>query len=223
MRCPGQDTQYWKPGAIYEADCPNCGRPVEFFKDDTMRRCRHCDHRFVNPSLDFGCASYCQYAEQCLGNLPPELLAEKEDLLKDRVAIEVKRHYRTDFKKIGRISRRARYAEAIGKLEKANLGVVLTAAYLYDLGPVDGAPSVAETILEKLGARGALIRDVLAVIGPSAGIRPIRRIVADAEEIARTEELRQSGAPDTEDLAREIVRRMETEGGRSVARQVLFT
>ena len=108
-----------------------------------------------------------------------------------------------------------------GKLEKANLGVVLTAAYLYDLGPVDGSSSVAETILEKLGARRALIRDVLAVVGPSPGGQPVRRIVADAEEIARAEELRQSNAPNAEDQARAIIRRLETEGGRSVARQSL--
>ena len=39
MKCPGQDMQFWKPGDIYEVDCPGCGRTVEFFKDDTARRC----------------------------------------------------------------------------------------------------------------------------------------------------------------------------------------
>ena len=34
MKCPGQDTLYWKPGAIFEAKCPKCGKEVEFFKDD---------------------------------------------------------------------------------------------------------------------------------------------------------------------------------------------
>ena len=37
MKCPGQDTQYWKPGAIYDAKCPECEHVVEFFKDDTTR------------------------------------------------------------------------------------------------------------------------------------------------------------------------------------------
>ena len=100
MKCPGQDTQYWKPGAIYDAKCPKCEQIVEFFKDDTMRKCSNCGHRFINPQLDFGCASYCQFAEQCIGNLPPELIAQKEDLLKDRVAIEMKKYFRTDFKRI---------------------------------------------------------------------------------------------------------------------------
>ena len=101
MRCPGQDTQYWKPGAIFEVRCPRCDHPVEFFKDDPSRRCGHCGHRFANPSMDFGCAAYCQFAEQCLGTLPPEVLAAQENLLKDRVAVEVKRHFRTDFALIG--------------------------------------------------------------------------------------------------------------------------
>ena len=100
MKCPGQDTRYWKPDAVFEVACPQCGKDVEFFKDDTARRCKHCGHRFVNPKMDFGCASYCPYAEQCLGDLPPELLARQEDLLKDRVAIEMKRHFGQDFKRI---------------------------------------------------------------------------------------------------------------------------
>ena len=25
MKCPGQDSRYWKPGAIFEEKCPECG------------------------------------------------------------------------------------------------------------------------------------------------------------------------------------------------------
>ena len=99
MKCPGQDSQHWKSGAVFEVKCPKCGTEVEFFKDDPSRKCGNCGHRFLNPDLDFGCASYCQYAEQCIGNLPPELLKDKEDLLKDRVAIEMKRYFQTGFQK----------------------------------------------------------------------------------------------------------------------------
>ncbi len=51
-------------------------------------------------------------------NLPPELIAQKEDLLKDRVAIEMKRYFGTDFKRIGHASRVARYAEEIWAKKK---------------------------------------------------------------------------------------------------------
>jgi hypothetical protein len=45
---------------------------VEFFKDEVKRKCR-CGHVIVNPKLDFGCAEWCQYAEQCIGETPWEL------------------------------------------------------------------------------------------------------------------------------------------------------
>jgi len=70
MKCPGQDTRYWKPEAIFDAKCPKCNQLIEFFKDDTTRKCSKCGHRFLNPAMDFGCASYCRFAKQCTGNLP---------------------------------------------------------------------------------------------------------------------------------------------------------
>jgi hypothetical protein len=198
MRCPGQDMQYWKPGAIFEAECPRCGRPVEFFKDDTARTCGACGHRFVNPQMDFGCAAYCPYAEQCLGTLPEGLADQKEALLKDRVAVEMKRRLKSDFKRIGRAGRVARYAERIGKAEKGNLALILSAAYLMHLPAEIGAEtaealaSAARTLLEKLGAREQLIEGVCRLISPegdpgteeSAG----RRILADAVRLAELEE-----------------------------------
>jgi hypothetical protein len=72
MKCPGQDTQNWKPGDIFEALCSNCGRTIEFFKDDTSRRCKGCGARVPNPKLDFGCAAYCEFADQCLAGISSE-------------------------------------------------------------------------------------------------------------------------------------------------------
>ena len=134
MKCPGQDSRYWKPDSIFETKCPECGKIVEFFKDDTTRKCSHCGHRFANPEMDFGCASYCKFADQCLGSLPAELLAKRDDLLKDRIAIEMKKYFKTDFKRIGHASRVARYAEKIGMAESGNLAIILASAYLHDIG-----------------------------------------------------------------------------------------
>ena len=86
MKCPGQDMKYWKDNAIFDVACPKCGTSVEFYKDDTSRKCGSCGHRFVNPKMDFGCASYCQYAEQCLGALPEDFTGGRDNLLKDKVA-----------------------------------------------------------------------------------------------------------------------------------------
>jgi len=179
MKCPGQDTQYWSPGSIFEVKCPKCGADVEFFKDDTARKCRKCGHKFLNPNMNFGCASYCKYAEQCIGNLSPEVMAQREDLLKDRVAIEMKRYFRQDFKRIGHAGRVARYAEMLGRELEGNPAVILSAAYLHDIGIKESerkynssaagyqeaeGPPVAREMLKRLGARQELIEEVCDII-----------------------------------------------------------
>ena len=48
IKCPGQDTRHWKPDDIFTLECPKCGTEIEFFKDDTRRRCAWCGHLFYN-------------------------------------------------------------------------------------------------------------------------------------------------------------------------------
>ena len=241
MRCPGQDMQYWKPGAIFEATCPECGTQVEFFKDDTARKCGKCGHRFVNPQMDFGCAAYCPYAEQCLGTLPEGLAAQKENLLKDRVAVEMKRYYRNDFKRIGRTGRVARYAERIGKAEKGNLAVILSAAYLLDIdaaadGPhgsvpaehaLTGEPIGAREILTRLGAREELIHEACNIItchrSARTGDSVNFRAVYDADVLETLDEEHKNHPLDAGELAERIERSFLTASGRQAARETLLT
>ena len=242
MKCPGQDTQYWQPGAIFEVKCPKCGHAVEFFKDDTSRRCGNCEHRFVNPNMDFGCASYCQYSEQCIGNLPPELLAQKEDLLKDRVAIEMKRYFKNDFKRIGHATRVARYAERIGKLEGGNLAVILSAAYLHDIGILEAekkysstapeyqhreGPPIARDILVQLGARQELIEAVCEIIShhhqPRGDDSLNFKVVYDADMLENMDEKQKNSPVDPQKLAQRIEKLFLTQSGRDAAREVLLT
>ncbi len=239
MKCPGQDSRYWKPGAIFEEFCPKCGHTVEFFKDDTARKCHHCGHRFVNPKMDFGCASYCEFAEQCIGTLPPELLAGKEDLLKDRVAIEMKRYFKTDFKRIGHATRVARYAERIAKKETGNMAVILCAAYLHDIGIPESerkhqstapeyqeleGPPIAEAILEKLGAKDTLIHEVCDIIGhhhhPRQDDNINFKILYDADMITNTEERHKENPMEPDGLKKVIQTILLTEGGKEEAEKV---
>jgi len=220
--------QYWKPGAIFESRCPKCGSLVEFFKDDTARKCGSCGHRFVNPQMDFGCAAYCPYAEQCLGTLPDGLVAQKENLLKDRVAVEMKCYYRNDFKRIGRASRVARYAERIGKAEMGNLAVILSAAYLHDMGGGDiQGPAAAREILVKLGAREELIVEVEAIIASylqsQAGDSINQRVVHDAHLLETLDDENKNNPQKPDELADRIERFFLTAAGRQTARDVLFT
>ena len=241
MKCPGQDTQYWQEGAIFDAKCPKCSQTVEFFKDDTTRKCGSCGHRFINPKMDFGCASYCQYAEQCIGDLPPELLAQKEDLLKDRVAVEMKKYFKADFKRIGHASRVARYAERIGKSEGGNMAVILSAAYLHDIGIVEAekkydstapeyqhkeGPPIAREILIKLGAKEELVDEVCDIIGHHHQPRPEEsvnfKVVYDADLVENTDEMQKENPVDPDKMAARIEKLFLTGAGQEVAREVLL-
>ncbi len=76
LKCPGQDTRYWKKGDIFDVLCPTCGRAVEFFKDDVRRRCA-CGRTIANPKLDLACAEWCSHAEKCVDGLPAEFKSRK--------------------------------------------------------------------------------------------------------------------------------------------------
>lgn len=240
MKCPGQDIRYWKPGAIFDVKCPKCGHDVEFFKDDTTRKCGKCGHKFANPDIDFSCASYCQYAEQCLGSLPPELVAQKEELFKDRVAIEMKKHFRRDFKRIGHATRVARHAERIGKNEGGNLAVILAAAYLHDIGIHEAerkygstapeyqekeGPVIARSIMTGLGAKKELIDEVCDIIGhhhhPQSDESVNFKVLYDADLIANLEERQKENPMTTDKLAEFIEKSFLTKSGRKEARETL--
>ena len=241
MKCPGQDSRYWQPGAIFEAKCPECGADVEFFKDDTSRKCKKCGYRFLNPGMDFGCASYCKYAEQCIGNLPPELIAQKEDLLMDRVAIEMKRYFGRDFKRIGHASRVARYAEKIGRDEGADLSIVLPSAYLHDIGIKEAerkhnsnaarfqeleGPPIAREILEKLNAGEDLVDEVCDIVAHHHHPRKEEtmnfKALYDADLITNLEEDRKEKPSDPERIKKIIEKSFLTDSGKKLAESVLL-
>ncbi len=242
MRCPGQDSRYWKPEAIYNVTCPHCGQEIEFFRDESTRRCKKCGNKIVNPKMDFGCASYCKYAEQCLGDLPPEIIAQRNDLLKDRVAIEMKQYFRKDFKRIGHATKVARYAGEIVQEEKGDPAVVLSAAYLHDIGIHEAerkhqstapkfqeeyGPPIAREILTKLGARPELIEEVLDIIGHHHHPRPEEtanfKILYDADMIVNLEENQKESKLAPEKLTAMIDRNFLTETGRQIARKTFLT
>jgi hypothetical protein len=219
MKCPGQDTRYWKPEAIFEARCPKCGETLEFFRDDTARTCRRCGHKLLNPKLDFSCASYCPFAEQCLGSLSSELLAQRESLLKDRVALEVKRRLGRDFERIGHAARTLRLAEQIAREEGGSLPVLLTSASLRQVGenPAETLAFARET-LTRLGAREDLIAAVCALLERegSAETRE-ERILADADRLARLETSSEPAACGPQ-AVEESLRAFHTPAGRHLAR-----
>ena len=240
MKCPGQDMRYWGPDAIFETTCPSCGSSMEFFKDESNRTCKKCGRKVINPKIDFGCASYCQYASQCLGELPPELLSRRKDLLKDRVAVEMKRYFGQDFKRIGHASKVARYAEQLVKEEKGDMAVVLIAGYLHDIGIKEAerkyqsnkasyqeqeGPPVARDILTRLGATPELIDEVCDIIGHHHHPREEEtinfKILYDADLIVNLEEKHKVSPLNPEKLSGIITKSFLTESGGKLAQKIL--
>ncbi|MCP4669730.1 MAG: phosphohydrolase [Desulfobacula sp.] len=241
MKCPGQDTQFWDQDAIYETTCPECDHPMEFFKDDATRRCPNCKKKIVNPKMDFGCASYCQFAEECLGSLPEEFVAKREDLFKDRVAVEVKRYLGADFKRIGHTIKVANFAEKIGKEEKANLAVVLSSAYLYNIGAKDTmdkhgsskpediakeSPKIAKELMEKLGAKEILINEVIDIVGhhnqPDKSDSLNRKILHDAEMLTHMVTCEEKNGVENNEFSAKLDRIFLTKAGNKLAKKTLI-
>ncbi len=137
MKCPGQDTRYWKEDAIFEVKCPFCGTEIEFFKDEATRKCPNCKKVVPNPKMDFGCAAYCKYAEQCLGSLPPELLAQRKELLKERIGIAVKKVLKDDFGRLEKVVSLAQKVEALAKQKGLSPAVPIMAALLSALSEAE--------------------------------------------------------------------------------------
>ena len=173
-----------------------------------------------------------------MGTLPPELLAEKEDLLKDRVAIEMKRYFKADFKRIGHATKVARHAERIGKMERGNLAVILCAAYLHDIGIHEAerkhnstaarfqeqeGPPIAREILEKLGAKEALIEEVCDIIGhhhhPREDDTISFKVMYDADLIVNLTETLKEKPKTGEELEDLIAKAFLTESGKKEARK----
>jgi putative nucleotidyltransferase with HDIG domain len=239
MRCPGQDTRFWKPDAIFEVPCPKCGQMIEFFKDESTRRCKHCGHKMINPKMDFGCAAYCKFAAQCLGDM--DVLAQRDELFKNHVALEMKNYFHRDFKRIAHAVKVARYAEKIARREKADLAVVLTAAYLHDIGIKEAerkyqstsaqyqekeGPLIAKEILIKLGAPKELIDEVCSIIGRHHHPRLEETInfkaLYDADLITNLEEEQKECSVEVKKLAEIINHQFLTQSGRELAKSLFL-
>lgn len=228
MKCPGQDMQYWNEDAIFDIDCPQCGKSVEFYKDDTTRKCNHCGNRFVNPKMDFGCAAYCQFAEQCLGTLPEEFIGNQDNLLKDKVAVEVKKFLKSDFRRIGHTTRVAKHAEHIGKAEGANMPIILCAAYLHDIaqpsGTINGhnTLTIARDILSKIKAKESIADMVCELLEQMDSQTKESQILADAKTLASLEEqLKYNEVTDANGLSETILSAIYTTAGCEVAQNLL--
>ena len=246
MKCPGQDSRYWDGGAIFDAKCANCGHEIEFFKDDNRRKCPNCGTPTLNPQMDFGCASYCPHAEQCLGSLPPELLAQQQDLLIERVHMEMRKYFGEDHRRIDHAAAVARHAREIlatydkPEDEGLNPAVVLITAYLHDIGIKNAeekfgssspkyqhqeGPPVARAMLEEMQANPGLTDEVCDIIShhhtPRGDDSINFKAVYDADLIVNLRENHDEKPMAPDHLEKVLAGSFLTTPGAAVARKVL--
>lgn len=241
MQCPGQDSRYWSGEDVFETKCQKCGHVVEFFKDDSQRKCGKCGHRLLNPKIDFGCASYCPYADQCLGSMPPELLNKRNDLFKDKLAIAMRKYFGADSRRIKHAEDVAGYAEEIGKQENGNMAVIMAAGYLHDIGIKEAerkfnssaakyqhseGPPVARQILVDLKAEENLIEEVCDIVGhhhlPREEETVNFKVLYDADLIVNLDEQYKENAPTGERLEKVLNKSFLTNSGRRLAKKILM-
>ncbi len=210
MKCPGQDSRFWKPEDIFDIQCLKCGSLIEFFKDDVKRKCR-CGQEIVNPRLDFGCAQWCEYGEQCLGVIPKELEDLKKQLetgrWKEKFSQAMKKYFEKDLQRIQHAQKVARFAEEIAKEEGGNPLVVLGSAYLHDIGVYEAekkygssdsehqereGPSIVRNLLGRFGLKAQVLDEICDIIGHHSRPREEEtlnfQILYEAEWLVKIEE-----------------------------------
>lgn len=183
IKCPGQDTRYWKSDDIFTVECPKCGAEIEFFKDDTRRRCAWCGHLFYNPKIEMGCAEWCQFADKCV----PELVKEKQAMqtFKERLRERALALAGEEPELAARLDRGLALATDLLKAEGGDPKVVFAAILLQKVGlkkaqdllaELETEPEIAQDILEVLASapqvsniNGQIYQDALALVEAEKG------------------------------------------------------
>ena len=231
FRCPGQDQRFWKPGDVFEVQCARCGTSVEFFKDEPKLKCHNCGNIVVNPKIDFGCAEWCQHAEQCLD------IAAMKDVcsIRDKLIGEMKRVFGSDHKRIEHALAVLDYAEKIQRSEGGDSLIVKAAAILHDIGiqqaerkygssagkyqEIEG-PIIAGQILAKYDLDKDTMEHIIKIIANHHSAKDIDtvefRCVWDADWLVNMSEDFHNA--DKEKLQKIIDKTLRTHQGRQIAK-----
>lgn len=241
MKCPGQDTRYWKPEDVYELECARCGRMVEFFKTDGRRNCPGCGNRIENPKVSLGCAQWCEHAVACLGYDPKTVRLKKsaDTSLATKLTDAVKAEFRGDRKRIDHALAVLEHARAIMSVEGGRPRVVMSAALLHDIGIPEAerkhnssaaryqeeeGPPVARRILKDAAVDPVTIEHVCDIVGShhSAGrIDTLEfRIIWDADWLVnRSADAQERSETEMKAL---IDRTFKTAAGKARARELFL-
>ena len=233
IRCPGQDQRFWKPKDIFEVACPDCGRAVEFFKDEPVLKCPGCGRTVVNSRLDMGCAEWCKQAEQCLG----ASTIRNIKTIRDKLVARMRDVFGRDEKRVNHSLRVLDYAERINAAEGGDPLVIKAAAILHDIGiheaerkygsaagtyqEIEGPP-IAGPILKDNDLDPVRIEHICAIIANHHSAREIDtlefRVLWDADWLVNLQEdFAGVGEPRRRAMIEKVFR---TDTGRQLAREL---
>jgi hypothetical protein len=185
---------------VFDVPCPECGAAVEFFKDETSGRCTKCGHRFRNPGIDFGCATWCSLAEQCLGFVPDGGSAppSTEGALAGRLIQRIGEEFKDEPARMISALKAFHHAKELVAKEGGVPRIALAASLLLEIvSSPEGQSSAAEMdygqkvrqILVDAGADDETIQGVSAIVGCWRSGKQLDgiefNIVCDAERLAR--------------------------------------
>lgn len=164
------------------------------------------------------------------------MAAESDKLFLELIAEEMGRYFGDDAKRIDHAVRVARYADKLLEREDADRAVVLSAAYLHDIGIKESerkylstaaryqhqeGPPIARRILITLKAQDDMIEEVCDIIGhhhkPRKQETSNFKIVYDADLIVNLEDKFSEKTLSPRTIAKLIVTRFLTASGRSLA------
>lgn len=239
-KCPGQDRRNWKPEDIFEHECPHCGTFIEFWKTDAKRTCPDCNEHVINPRFNLGCALWCSYADQCVGDIS-NIFTERPDALKDKLEIEARRYFKGENERFRLTEEAARIASTLLETEKdADAPVVVASVLLHDVGYsrckadqegdekieqcIPGkSKSIAEQIMKNLTLPQPVREKTLAIISgsiPGDSEDKNALLWQDILEIARFK--RKNGAGEVEEKEVDaLLQKLKSENARRRLKQII--
>jgi hypothetical protein len=201
--------------------CPQCGRPVELFKDEASARCPGCGHRFRNLRASFDCAQWCAYAEECVGFVPERRASSDpgQGAVASRLIQTVKQELSGSPARLARALTAFQHARELLLSEGGDPRVILASSLLLDL-PAD--PTKATQILQDAGLDEDTIANVCHLLESYRAGRDLDmiefRVVQDADTLTKLAE--GDGPGDPEKLQEVVTRRLKTSAAKAKARSL---
>ncbi|MDO9534847.1 MAG: HD domain-containing protein [Bacillota bacterium] len=236
-KCPGQDRRNWKPEDIFEHDCPHCGAVIEFWKTDTKTKCPKCEKPVFNPKFNLGCALWCSFADQCVGDISG-VYTERPEVLRDKLEIEIRRYFIGERERLKITMEASELAAQLLEIEKeAEPAVVIAAVLLHDVGytlckkEVDDDRNINNCIQEKnIEIAAGIVRDlklprpvqekVIEILSDGEGKNDLnRQLLEDIFELARYKKNTVDRTP-SEDKKNELLSRLKRESSRKYALKI---